>query len=133
VTDIQFDKRQYNSTVAYQQSKQADRMLSYAAAQEYKQDGISVYACHPGVVTSNLLQSLGMSKGYESAEQGAQTPVFLATNMNIVKPELTGTYWNSCKQTNCQFSKQTNDIKELWKLCQNIEQKLETISKDNEL
>jgi retinol dehydrogenase-13 len=61
--DLMFDKRPYDSNTAYRQSKQCNRMLSWAAASAFEEHGVSVNACHPGVVTTQLLQGLGMSKG----------------------------------------------------------------------
>jgi NAD(P)-dependent dehydrogenase (short-subunit alcohol dehydrogenase family) len=54
--DLFFEKRKYTSNDAYMQSKACDRMLTKAAANAFQEDDIIVTACHPGVVTSALLQ-----------------------------------------------------------------------------
>ncbi len=63
--------RPYYPNAAYQQTKQANRMMTSAAASLAEYDGIKVNACHPGVVTSTLLNNLGMSEGRDSPEEGA--------------------------------------------------------------
>jgi NAD(P)-dependent dehydrogenase (short-subunit alcohol dehydrogenase family) len=84
IGDLQFTRRRYESNSAYRQSKQADRMLTWAAACSlYKDSRVLVNACHPGVVTSQLLQSLGMSSGFDSAQKGAATPLYLALSPEV--------------------------------------------------
>ena len=39
---------------------------------------VSVNACHPGVVTSPVLNNLGMASGWDSPDKAATTPLFLA-------------------------------------------------------
>ncbi|KAJ1478022.1 hypothetical protein T484DRAFT_1818945 [Baffinella frigidus] len=56
-------KREYDATTAYKQSKQANRMITKSAAAElFAGGGVTVMACHPGVVTSPLLQNLGVQR-----------------------------------------------------------------------
>ena len=81
LSDLFFTRRRYDSNQAYRQAKQANRMLSWAAADQtagFKDSGVTVNACHPGVVTSKLLASLGMQKGYDQPSKGAETPLYLA-------------------------------------------------------
>lgn len=102
--DLQFNRgRAYDETAAYQQSKQADRMLSWAAARRYKEFGITVNACHPGVVTSSLLKGLGMSSGWDSPADAASTPVFMATDSSLA--DTTGTYFQDSKPKGCKWNK----------------------------
>ena len=51
--DPEFKKRHYNNDAAYRQSKQADRMLAYGLAEEYK-GKISINACHSGDANSKF-------------------------------------------------------------------------------
>jgi len=44
---------------AYRQSKQANRLLTAAFASRLYADQITVTACHPGVVNTALLDSIG--------------------------------------------------------------------------
>ena len=112
LNDPEFKHRRYHNDTAYRQSKQADRMISAAFAE--KLDGIAVNACHPGDVNSNLSNDLGFG-GHESPDEGARTPVLLATKE--VGIENTGKYYEHGRETSCQFSKNTNDIKQLMQLC----------------
>lgn len=114
LSDLQFDKRQYNHDSAYRQSKQAERMLSWVYAEKLKDTGVTVNACHPGVVTSPLLAGLMAGGGSDSPEKGAVVPLFCALNPELEK--VTGKYWYQSKEKACQFSdkKQWYD---LWEKC----------------
>lgn len=58
--DLQFNIRSYESSTVYRQTKQCNRMLTWAAHDMFfANTTTTVNACHPGVVTSPLLQSLG--------------------------------------------------------------------------
>jgi NAD(P)-dependent dehydrogenase (short-subunit alcohol dehydrogenase family) len=76
--DLEFKRRPYDNDQAYRQSKQADRMLSVAFAERLREHRVWVNACHPGDVRSRLSANLGFG-GHETPEQGAATPVWLAT------------------------------------------------------
>ena len=79
LNDLEFNRRRYDNGRAYRQSKQADRMLAVAFARCFEPLGITVNACHPGDVNSRLSNDLGFG-GHESPDQGADTPVWLATD-----------------------------------------------------
>eukprot|EP01083_Nonionella_stella_P130174 395045_1 len=72
------DKSKYYANEQYQKSKTANRMITYKASQLWNKQNIGVYSCHPGVITSNVLTGLGWTSARMSAEQCAQTPLFLA-------------------------------------------------------
>lgn len=100
VSDLQFQRRRYDNDLAYRQSKQANRMLTVAYAKRFADDGITVNACHPGDVRSQLSRDLGFG-GHESPEQGAQTPVWLATQP--IGGEVTGKYFEGMREAACRF------------------------------
>jgi NAD(P)-dependent dehydrogenase (short-subunit alcohol dehydrogenase family) len=87
--DLNFKTRNYDSNTAYRQSKQANRMLSWAFHKRLqdKNSLVTVNACHPGVINTQLLQDLGFGHG-GSTEQGASTPVFLASDPSLEKARL---------------------------------------------
>ncbi len=114
LNDLQFEHRSYNNNAAYRQSKQANRMLSVAFAELFMSKGITVNSCHPGEVNSKLSNNLGFG-GHESPELGAETPVWLATNPDL--KNLTGKYFEYKKLKECQFSKNTVAIEELYRYC----------------
>jgi len=113
LTDLQFESRQYQPNAVYRQTKAANRMTAWALADKFKSDNVTVLACHPGVVTSPLLQSLGMTSGFDSADEGAATPLFCAFDASIDISK-TGTYWNSSKPKECEFSKDRKVIDKLY-------------------
>ena len=77
--DLEFRRRPYNNNTAYRQSKQANRMLTVAFAERFREHGVAVNACHPGDVNSSLSNDLGFG-GHETSQQGALTPAWLATD-----------------------------------------------------
>lgn len=114
LSDVEFKRRHYNNDTAYRQSKQADRMLSVALAEELAPLGISVNACHPGDVNSTLSNNLGFG-GSQSPDEGARTPVLLATDP--VGQEATGQYFERQRQTACHFASDRVAIEQLLELC----------------
>ncbi len=115
INDLQFTQRRYHNNTAYRQSKQANRMLTIALAERYKQLGITVNTCHPGDVNSALSNSLGFG-GHQSPEQGAATPVWLATDP--IGNSTTGKYFENKKITPCIFGRNIQAIEELYSLCE---------------
>lgn len=115
VNDLEFKKRTYNNDTAYRQSKQANRMLSVALANKLKGQGITVNVCHPGDVRSTLASNLGYG-GHESPEQGARTPVWLATSANV--EGVTGKYFEHLNETSCSFSRDKKALEKLYQICE---------------
>jgi len=113
-SDLQFKTRRYDNDTAYRQSKQADRMLSVAFGDLLKEHAVCVNACHPGDVNSKLSNNLGFG-GHESPDQGAETPVWLATE--TVGIENTGKYFEHKRETYCPFSQDRNSVKKLYEIC----------------
>jgi NAD(P)-dependent dehydrogenase (short-subunit alcohol dehydrogenase family) len=113
--DPEFKKRRYNNDSAYRQSKQADRMLAYAFAGRLKPSGITVNACHPGDVNSKVSNDLGFG-GFEKPDEGAATPVFLATSPEV--KGITGKYFSYCKEAYCEFAGDRAGIEGLFRLCE---------------
>lgn len=122
--DVNFSKRSYNTNSAYRQSKQCNRMLTYSMVENMFNDNntnnnlVVVNACHPGVVTSPLLKGLGMTSGFDSASQGAETPLFLATNPTTAT--VTGEYWYNSSLSRCQFKNMKKERDDLWNYCVNL-------------
>ena len=113
--DLEFKRRSYDQHQAYRQSKQANRMLTVGFAERLQANGITVNTCHSGDVNSTLSNALGFG-GHETPEQGAKTPVWLAT-----APELegvTGKYFEQCKEVRCPFAKDRGQIAALDEACQ---------------
>jgi NAD(P)-dependent dehydrogenase (short-subunit alcohol dehydrogenase family) len=114
LSDLQFEKRTYNNDTAYRQSKQANRMLSSAFSKLLKPSGIKVNSCHPGEVNSKLSNNLGFG-GHESPEQGAENPIWLATDPEL--KDVSGKYFEYKQPKECIFSKNKAAIEELYRYC----------------
>jgi NAD(P)-dependent dehydrogenase (short-subunit alcohol dehydrogenase family) len=113
--DLEFKRRGYTNGAAYRQSKQANRMLVAAWAEHLKEDRIAINACHPGDVNSTLSNNLGFG-GSQSPDQGAETPVWLATTPAGVQK--TGKYFEHKRETRCQFGEDLPAARELFMICQ---------------
>jgi NAD(P)-dependent dehydrogenase (short-subunit alcohol dehydrogenase family) len=112
--DLEFTRRQYNNGRAYRQSKQANRMLTVAQAEQLKPLGITVNACHPGDVNSGVSNSLGFG-GHESPDQGAATPVWLATSP--VGLDKTGRYFEHMQEVRDPFAQNRPAMDALYQAC----------------
>lgn len=106
---INFDglqgKRNYNGLAAYNNSKLANLLFTYALARRLSGTGIAVNALHPGAVRTNLIASNGWLFKWIvqplfdlqaiSVEQGARTSVYLASSPEV--EGVTGKYFAQCK------------------------------------
>ena len=116
LNDLEFTRRNYDNDQAYRQSKQADCMLSAAFSEKLEPFHIAVNACHPGDVNSTLSNNLGFG-GHETQDQGADTPVWLATHP--IGQQKTGRYYEYRRESNCAFSRDRQAVNELYELCAN--------------
>lgn len=112
--DLEFERRRYDNDAAYRQSKQADRMLSAAFAERFSEAGIAVNACHPGDVRSKLSSDLGFG-GHESAEEGAATPAWLATDP--IGQAHSGRYFEHLSERADPFVQDRNAVEALYAAC----------------
>lgn len=115
LNDLEFKRRRYDNNTAYRQSKQADRMLTAALAERFRPYGVTVNACHPGDVNSALSNDLGFG-GHESADAGARTPVWLATDP--AGAQETGKYFEHMSQVNDRFTADRTAVEALYEACQ---------------
>lgn len=115
--DLQFERRPYDNRRAYRQSKQADRMLTAAFARRLAPHDITVNACHPGDVNSKLSNDLGFG-GSESPQQGARTPVWLATGE--IGGQQTGRYFANQNPQRDPFMQDQQAIEALFQACQRL-------------
>ncbi|HLF95990.1 MAG TPA: SDR family NAD(P)-dependent oxidoreductase [Methylococcaceae bacterium] len=112
--DLEFRHRPYDQHQAYRQSKQANRMLTVAFAERLKPHGVTVNACHSGDVHSTLSHALGFG-GHETPEQGARTPVWLATDPGV--QALTGKYFEQGREIRCLFAQDRRKVAALDEAC----------------
>ena len=114
LSDLEFKRRRYSNNTAYRQSKQANRMLTVAQAEWLKSYDVMVNACHPGGVNSALSNSLGFG-GYESPDEGARTPVWLATDP--IGQQQTGKYFADLREVRCRFGEDKAGVEALYQAC----------------
>ncbi len=114
ISDLEFERRRYDNDTAYRQSKQCNRMLTVALAERLHEKHITVNACHPGDVNSTLSNSLGFG-GHESPEQGAATPIQLASDPAL--EGVSGRYFAHGKEAVCQFAQDRAAIAALYAAC----------------
>jgi NAD(P)-dependent dehydrogenase (short-subunit alcohol dehydrogenase family) len=112
--DLEFKRRRYNNGTAYRQSKQANRMLTAIFAEQLHPFNVTVNACHPGDVNSQLSNNLGFG-GSESPDKGAETPVWLATNP--IGQEKTGAYFEHRKPAPDRFTQNQDAVAALYQAC----------------
>ena len=115
LSDVEFRRRRYDNDAAYRQAKQADRMLTAGLAERFARRRVRLYACHPGDVRSKLSEDLGFG-GHQSAEEAADTPVWLATGPQL--PDSTGSYFAQRRAQRCPFSVNRRQVEALLELCE---------------
>ena len=114
LSDLEFSRRRYDNDTAYRQSKQANRMLTVVQAERYAPRRITVNVCHPGDVSSTLSHDLGFG-GSESPEEGARTPLWLATSREL--DGVSGRYFERGRESACRFGRERAACAELYRVC----------------
>jgi len=85
-------------------------MLSWIWAASLKDKGVTVNACHPGVINTQLLKDLGFSS-HASPSQGASTPIWLATSKEL--DGVTNKWFDNKQEMKCNFRNAT-ELDKLW-------------------
>jgi NAD(P)-dependent dehydrogenase (short-subunit alcohol dehydrogenase family) len=127
LSDVQFERRPYSGRRAYAQSKQADRMLTWALARRLEGTGVAANAVHPGFVATEIfakgggLVSLGASfyaklRG-RRPEEGADTVVWLAASAEVEGRN--GLFWIDRQERRCRFRDAPAE-EALWALCRDM-------------
>ncbi len=127
--DVQYERRPYDGQAAYAQSKQAQRMLSWALGRRLAGRGVSVNALHPGFVATGIFRKggglLGLTASLYSKlrartpEQGADTVVYLAASPEV--EGRSGLFWISRQEHACRFRGEAQE-EALYRLCQQMAQ-----------
>ena len=122
--DVQFERRPYSGSAAYSQSKQADRMLTWALARRLEGGGVTANALHPGAVDTSLLAKASGLQGAaarswsrsvgRTPEEGADTVVWLASSPEV--DSVNGRFWSSRREIRCRF-RNTEQEERLRTLC----------------
>lgn len=112
--DLEFRRRRYDNDGAYRQSKQANRMLTRAQAEELDPKLVTVNACHPGDVPSTLASNLGFG-GHQTAAEAADTPAWLAFGEEGGR--ITGGWFSDRGQSTCRFMQDSAAVAALFAAC----------------
>ena len=109
--DVDFITRRYRGVAAYAQSKQANRMWTWALARRLAGTGVVAHAMHPGGVRTPLFRKGGGLMGLlgslwarlygRSAEEGADTVVWLAAAEEAGR--VSGRFWVNRRERLCEF------------------------------
>jgi NAD(P)-dependent dehydrogenase (short-subunit alcohol dehydrogenase family) len=122
--DVEFEGRPYRPMAAYRQSKQADRMLTWALASRLRGRGVTANAVHPGFVRTSLVRQGAFGFLFRlggifarSPARAAETAVWLASSRALT--EDTGGFYVDRKERHCPF-RDEDAIDRLWSLCERM-------------
>lgn len=127
LSDVEFRRRRYSGVSAYSQSKQADRMLTWALARRLEGTKVTANAAHPGGANTPLFAKAGGFAGLVSAAwasrfaktpaEGADTVAWLAASPDV--EGLSGRFWAQRTERRCRF-RDTEAEEALWRLCESM-------------
>jgi NAD(P)-dependent dehydrogenase (short-subunit alcohol dehydrogenase family) len=127
LADVEFERRAYFGRTAYAQSKQADRMLTWALARRLSGTGVTANAMHPGLVATEIFGKGGglvsvMASLYSKLlgrrpEEGADTVVWLAASPDV--ESRSGLFWVDRQPRRCRFRDEAGE-EVLWSLCREM-------------
>ncbi len=125
LSDPEFRRRRYAGVAAYRQSKQADRMLTWALADRLAGTGVTANAVHPGGVATGIYREFqgfagGLLRGWvrlvkASPREGADTPAWLATSPAVAG--ISGKFWAARLEMPCT-SRDPAAVERLWEICE---------------
>lgn len=125
--DVQFERRSYEGIAAYAQSKQANRIWSWALARRLDGSGVTVHALHPGGVNTGIFGKGGGLKGLLGAaymrfqgrtpDEGADTAVWLAGAPQA--GDRSGLFWVNRRESACEFRDPATEDR-LYELCRRM-------------
>ncbi|MCD8740021.1 SDR family oxidoreductase [Mucilaginibacter roseus] len=125
--DINSEKK-YSPMRVYGMAKLFNIFFTKSVAEKYKDKGITAFSVHPGIVNTSFGAGTGGFTGFLlslarpfmiTAEQGAQTPVYLATQSGLHTQS--GSYFKKCKVAGT--SSAANDAaarEKLWQLSDDL-------------
>jgi len=129
--DVEYKKRKFSGFSAYSQTKQADRMLTWALAEELGPGGVTVNAMSPGLVKTDLNRAIrGPMKLFfalmlplmgKTPAEGADTALWLASSPDVA--ELSGKFFEQRKEIPCKFRNDKAALARLRALCAQMAEK----------
>jgi NAD(P)-dependent dehydrogenase (short-subunit alcohol dehydrogenase family) len=123
--DLMFERRPYgDGMAAYAQSKQANRMLTWALAEPLRARGVTANALHPGMVRTELARDAHGVAGFfgrlffrfgRTPAKGADTAVWLAASPEV--EGVSGKLWKDRKEQRCEL-RDPAQLEALWAKCE---------------
>jgi len=123
--DLEFKRRPYGNISAYQQSKQANRLWTWALARRLQGTNVTANAMSPGLVDTGLYRDMKAARRLflfvlaklfgRSVAKGADTITWLA-----LSPEVQGrssAFWVDRQEKPCQFRGE-KDEERMWAVCE---------------
>jgi NAD(P)-dependent dehydrogenase (short-subunit alcohol dehydrogenase family) len=124
--DVQFRTRGYSGVSAYSQSKQANRLFTWALARRLDGSGVTANAVHPGGVNTELFRKAGGWKGAAASvwsrfqgktpAEGADSVLWLAASAEAAG--LHDALVVDRRTRTCEF--RGPDEEPLWRLCDSM-------------
>jgi NAD(P)-dependent dehydrogenase (short-subunit alcohol dehydrogenase family) len=122
--DLAFTRRPYDGVTAYAQSKQANRMFTWALARRLAESGVTANAMHPGGVATGIFRKGGGLGGRlvdaasrlfgRSPARGADTAVWLAADAEV--EGRSGLFFKDRRERSCRFRGEREEER-LWARC----------------
>ncbi len=125
--DIGFEDN-YRAFRAYAQSKLANIMFTYELAHKLEGSGVTANALHPGTVASKLYRDFGILEPLillwirltgKTSEEGAETPIFLASSPEMA--DVNGKYFvDKQEKRSSDASYEKEAWQRLWQLSEEM-------------
>jgi NAD(P)-dependent dehydrogenase (short-subunit alcohol dehydrogenase family) len=125
--DLEFSRRPWDSVQSYKQSKQANRLWTWALARRLEGTRVTANAMSPGLVFTGLYRDMGgAGKAFmsvlarlfgRSVAVGADTVTWLAMSPDV--DGVSGKFWELRRQKACEFRGQENEER-MWKVCESF-------------
>lgn len=132
INDMQFEHKEYSAFKAYALAKLLNIYFTKSLVDHFGKQGITAYALHPGVVNTGFGGSLSgfgklllmLARPFMiTAEEGAQTSIYLATEPGI--ENLSGQYFKKKKPAKVSSAAQYVPARErLWQISQDLISKM---------
>jgi NAD(P)-dependent dehydrogenase (short-subunit alcohol dehydrogenase family) len=125
VGDLTWERRPWNGITAYEQSKQANRMLAWAWARRLTGRPVTLQVAHPGGVATNIAhQQKGlwgvfvrlMFRTQRTPTMGADTLLWLAASDEVAGES--GGFYKDRHTIPCAWKQDEAGCDALWELCQ---------------
>lgn len=111
-------EKYYDAYQAYASSKFCNLLFTYTMARRLEHTGVTINALHPGVIDTKLLREGFKMKG-DSVEEGARTPVFLASAPEV--HGISGKYFEQGQVVRSASGTYDAELQEvLWEMSENL-------------